>query len=189
MNPDARHQLIPRDDDTLRLIRALDGMKTKLLDAAHGWQLLDDTGHVPSTPVYADLLQHAAGAQGLSADVVRLASDFARSPHSTTRAGRAVLAHLARAATMSSNAAPHFAETAETALSPRPAGATDRHYRDNRMVIDHATARAYLRRASESLRDAATELNNHLDLHRFFPALSPQQSPAPPPPGPSTRHR
>ncbi|TXL84196.1 hypothetical protein [Streptomyces sp. IB2014 016-6] len=187
MNPDVRRQLIPRGD-VLRLVGVLDGMKAKLLDAAERWQLLDDTGHVPAAPAYADLLQHAADAQSLSADVVRLTADFARSPHSTTRAGRAVLAHLARAATMSSNAAPHFAETAETALSPRPAEATDRHYRDNRMVIDHATARAYLRRASESLRDAATELNDHLELHRFFPEPSRQQSPAPPP-GRSARHR
>lgn len=145
--------------------------------------------HVPAAPAHSDLLQHAADAQGLSLDVARLTADFARSPHSTTRAGRAILAHLARAATMSSNAAPHFAETAETALSlPRPAEATDRHYRDNRMVIDHATARAYLPRASESLRDAARELNDHLALHRFFPEPSRQQNPEPPP-GRSARHR
>lgn len=188
MNPDVRRQLIPRGD-VLRLVGVLDGMKAKLLDAAERWQLLDDTGHVPAAPAYADLVQHAAAAQDLSRDVVRLAADFAQRPHSTTRAGLAVLAHLATAATMSSNAAPHFAETAETALSlPRPAGATDRRYRDKRMVIDHATARAYLRRTSESLRDAATELNNHLELHRLFPEPSRQQSPAPPP-GRSARHR
>ncbi|AQU71401.1 hypothetical protein BBN63_32440 [Streptomyces niveus] len=163
-------------------------MKAKLLDAAEQWQLLDDTGRVPSTPAYADLVQHAAAAQDLSRDVVRLAADFAQSPHSTTRAGRAVLTHLATAATLSSHAAPHFAETAETALSMAATGTTDRHYQANRMVIDHATARAYLRRASESLRDAATELNDHLGLHRFFPEPSRQQIAPSPLPGPGSRH-
>ncbi|MET9556834.1 hypothetical protein [Streptomyces sp. NPDC006645] len=186
MNPDVRRELIPRGE-VLRLVGVLDGMKATLLDAAERWQLLDDTGHVPAAPVYADLLQHAADAQGFSADVVRLTADFAQSPHSTTRAGRAVLARLATAATLSSNAAPRFAETAETALS-LAGNAITSQYQANSMVIDHATARAYLRRASESLRDAATELNHHLYLHRFFPEPSRQQSPAPPP-GRSARHR
>ncbi|MEV8426447.1 hypothetical protein [Streptomyces niveus] len=186
MNPDVRRELIPRDE-VLRLIGALDGMKSKLLDAAEQWQLLDDTGRVPSTPAYADLIQHAAGAHTLAHGVVELAADFARSPHSTNRAGRAVLTHLATAATLSSHATPHFAETAETALT-QASGPTDGHCRANRMVIDHATARAYLRRASESLRDAATELNDHLGLHRFFPEPSRQQIPPSPLPGPGTRH-
>ncbi|MFD3522265.1 hypothetical protein [Streptomyces sp. NPDC058653] len=189
MNSDVQRQLIPRGE-ALRLIGVLDGMKSKLLDAAEQWQLLDDTGHVPNTPAYADLIQHAAAAQDLTRDVVRLAADFAQSPHSTTRADPAVLTHLATAATMSSHSAAHFAETAETALSlPLPAGTTNRHYRAHRMVIDHATARAYLRRTSESLGASAKEINNHLDLHQFFPAPSRRQTPAPPAPGSDTRHR
>ncbi|GAA3500750.1 hypothetical protein GCM10019016_078570 [Streptomyces prasinosporus] len=189
MKPDVQRELIPRDD-TLRLIGALDALKEKLLDASQQWELLDEHGHVPAEPSYAELLQHAADAQDLSRDVLRLAADFARSPHSTKRAGSAVLAHLATAATLSSHAAPHFTETAETALSlSRPFGPTDRTYPENRMVIDHATARAYLRRTSESLRDAAKELTAHLDFHRFFPTPSRQQSPAPAPPRPSARHR
>ncbi|MFE4613377.1 hypothetical protein ACFRK5_34320 [Streptomyces niveus] len=187
MNPDVRRELMPRDE-VLRLIGVLDGMKAMFLDAAEQWQLLDDTGHVPAAPVYADLIQHAAAAQDLSRDVVRLAADFARSPHSTTRVGRAVLAHLATAATLSSNAAPRFAETAETALSLAGNPITYR-YRANSMVLDHAAGRAYLRRASESLGDATKELNKHLDLHQFFPTPSPQQNLAPPPPGPDTRRR
>ncbi|MEV4997457.1 hypothetical protein [Streptomyces niveus] len=187
MNPDARRRLIPRGE-VLRLIGVLDGMKAKLLDAAEQWQLLDDTGQVPAAPVYADLIQHAAAAQDLSRDVVRLAADFARSPHSTARVGRAVLAHLATAATLSSNAAPRFAETAETALSLAGNPITDR-YQANSMVLDHATGRAYLRRTSESLGAAAKALNHHLDLHQFFPTPARQQNPAPPPPGPDTRRR
>ncbi|WP_367435099.1 hypothetical protein [Streptomyces celluloflavus] len=189
MNPDIQRELIPRSD-TLRLIGALDGVKAKLIDAVQQWQLLDDTGRVPASPAYAELIQHAADAQALSRDVVRMTVEFARSTHSTNRVGSAVLAHLATAATMSSHAAPYFAETAEGALSlPRSSGPADRQYLENRMVIDHATARAYLRRTSESLRDAANELHAHLDFHRFFPAQARQQSPATPPPRPTTRHR
>ncbi|MFE6031499.1 hypothetical protein [Streptomyces niveus] len=187
MNPDVRRELMPRDE-VLRLIGVLDGMKANLLDAAEQWQLLDDAGQVPAAPVYAALIQHAAAAQDLSRNVVRLAADFAQSPHSTTRVGRAVLAHLATAATLSSNAAPRFAETAETALSLAGNPITNR-YRANSMVLDHAAGRAYLRRTSESLGDAATELNEHLGLHRFFPGPSRQQSPPSLPPGPGTRHR
>ncbi|MEU1073581.1 MULTISPECIES: hypothetical protein [unclassified Streptomyces] len=136
------------------------------------------------------MLQHTVTAQGLSRDVVQLTADFARSTHSTNRAGSVVLAHLATAVTMSSQAAPHFAETAESALSlPRSSSPTDQQYRENRMVINHATARAYLRRASESLRDAAKELNTHLEFHRFFLAAAPPQTPAPPQSGPSKPRR
>ncbi|PKV84303.1 hypothetical protein [Streptomyces sp. TLI_146] len=189
MNFDVQRDLIPRNI-TLHLIDAFDVMKAKLLAAAEQSELLDETGRVPATPSYSELLQHAADAQALSRDVVQLTVDFARSTHSTNRAGSAVLAHLATAATMSSQAAPYFAETAETALAlPRSPGPTDRQYRKNRMVINHATARAYLRRTSESLRDAAKELKIHLELHQHFPAPTPQQSPAPPPPQPSARHR
>lgn len=189
MNSYAQRELIPRDA-TLHPIGALDDMKAKLLDAAQQWHLLDETGHVPATPSYADLLQHAVDAHALSRDVVRMTAEFAQAAHSTNRAGSAVLAHLATAATTSSQAAPHFAETAETALSlNRSSSPTDRHQREHRMVIDHATARAFLRRTSESLRDAVEELNAHLDFHRFFPTLSRRESPAPAPRRPSARHR
>lgn len=165
-------------------------MKDKLLDAAQQWELLDESGHVPAAPSYTALLQQAADAQDLSRDVLRLTADFAQRPHSAARAGRAVLAHLATAASMSSHAAPHFTETAESALSlPRSSNPADRHDLTNRMVIDHASARAFLRRASESLRDAANELDEHLDFHRFLSALTPRQTPALPPPRPSGRHR
>ncbi|AWN29998.1 hypothetical protein [Streptomyces sp. NEAU-S7GS2] len=189
MNPNVQRELIPRDD-TLHLIAALDSMKVKLLDAAEQWQLLDGTGHVPAAPSYAELIQHANDAQSLAHDVVQLTAEFAQTAHSTNRDGSAVLARLSTAATMSCFAAPHFAETAEIALSLRRASRpADKQHLENRMVIGHATARAYLRRTSESLRDAAKELGNHLDIHRFFPTPSQRESAAPPPPKPSTRHR
>ncbi|MEU3188429.1 hypothetical protein ABZ707_30180 [Streptomyces sp. NPDC006923] len=187
MKPDIQRELIPRDY-ALHLIGALNAMKGKLLNAAQQWELLGESGHVPAVPSYTGLLQHAADAQDLSCDVVRLAADFARSPHSTNRAGRAVLVHLATAATLSSLAAPRFADTAETDLSLSVSPIT-RQYRENSMAIDHATARAFLRRTSESLYNAIEELDAHLDFHRFFPTPSRRESPAPAPPRPSARHR
>ncbi|MFF4016628.1 hypothetical protein [Streptomyces sp. NPDC001843] len=66
----------------------------------------------------------------------------------------------------------------------------DRHYLTNRMVIDHASARAFLRHTSESLRDAAMELDDHLGFQRFLATLTRQDGPpAPPPPRPGGRHR
>jgi hypothetical protein len=189
MKTDFQRELIPRDD-TLRLIGTLNTMVAKFSDTAQQWQLLDESGHVQAEPSYAELLQHATGAHDLARDVLRLTADFAASPHSTNRAGRATLAHLATASTMSAQATAHFAETAEAALRlPRPSSATDPYYLKNRMLIDHATARAYLRRTSESLRDAAKELDDHLDLHRFLITPAHRDSPMPPPPKPSGQTR
>lgn len=177
---------MPRSD-TLRLAGALDVVKSKFNEAAQPWQLLDGTSRVPACPPYAELIQHAADAQALSREVVDLTATFARSAHSTNRAGSAVLAHLATAATLPAFTAPHFAETAPSLARSR--NPTDRQYPESRMVIDHATARAYLRRTSEALRDAVKELDIHLDLHRFFPRPSRPDSPAPLPPKPSPHRR
>ncbi|MFE9912551.1 hypothetical protein [Streptomyces clavifer] len=58
------------------------------------------------------------------------------------------------------------------------------------MVIDHASARAFLRRTSESLRDAAVELDDHLAFQRFLAPLTRQEGPPlPPPPTPGGRRR
>ncbi|MGP3756908.1 hypothetical protein [Streptomyces sp. IBSNAI001] len=188
MTPDIQRELIPRAA-AHHLIGALNAMKDKLVTAAERWQLLDENGDVPATSSYAALLQHAADAQGLSRDVLRLTADFARSPHLTTRDGSTVLRHLATAATMSSHATSHFTETAEFALA-LSADPTDRHYLKNRMVIDHASARAFLRRTSESLRDAAKGLDDHLTFQRFLAPLISQEGPPPPPPStPGGRHR
>ncbi|MYU06136.1 hypothetical protein GTY81_20100 [Streptomyces sp. SID8366] len=166
-------------------------MKDRLLTAVEQCQLLDEDGRVPAAPSYTELLQHATDAKDLSRDVLRLAAGFARSPHHATRAGRTVLKHLGTAVTMSSRAVSSFAETAEGALAlSRSANPTDRHYLANRMVIDHASARAFLRRASESLHAAATELDGHLGFQHFLAMLTRQEGPpVPPPPGPGGRHR
>ncbi|MEU9613543.1 hypothetical protein ACIBVM_03045 [[Kitasatospora] papulosa] len=190
MTPGIQRDLIP-SAEAHHLIGTLNAMKDKLLNAAEQWQLLDENGDVPATPSYPALLQHAADAQDLSRDVLRLTADFARSPHHTTRAGSTVLRHLATAATISSHAAPHFTETAQCALAlPRSANPTDRHYLTNRMVIDHASARAFLGRTSEALRDAAKELDDHLAFQRFLAPLTRQEGPPlPPPPTPDGRRR
>lgn len=190
MEPDIQRELIPRDE-ALHLIGTLTSLKSECLDYAKQWQLLDESGHVPAELSFTELFQHATDAQDLSREVLRLTADFGRSPHSANRAGRATLAHLATASTMSTRASSHFAETAETALGlPNSSSPTDRQYRKNRMVIDHATARGHLRRTSVALRDAVKELDDHLDFHRFFRAHSHRESPVPPPlPRVSPRHR
>ncbi|MYS36715.1 MULTISPECIES: hypothetical protein [unclassified Streptomyces] len=160
-----------------------------LLRAAHQWELLDGNGCVSAAPSYTELLQHAVDAHDLSRDVLRLTGDFAESPYRTTRAGSAVLVHLATASSLSVHAAPRFANTAEGALSVlRFAGPID-HHLANRMVIDHAVARSFLRRASKPLRDAAMELDGHLDFHRFLAKLTPRNSTVLPPSRPVGRHR
>ncbi|MEU9059137.1 hypothetical protein AB0D13_09735 [Streptomyces sp. NPDC048430] len=50
------------------------------------------------------------------------------------------------------------------------------------MVIDHASARAFLRRTAESLRDAAKELDDHLGFQRSLGPLTRQEGPPLPPP-------
>lgn len=190
MRPDFDRELIPRDD-ALHLIGALNVMKDKAHNAAHQWELLDEDGHVPATPSYTVLLQHATDAQDLSREVLRLTAEFARSPHHTTRDGSTVLKKLASATTASSHAPPYFAKTAEYALSLlRSTTPADRQYLSNNMVHDHATGRSYLRRTSESLRDAAKELHDHLGFQRFLAQLTRQESPpAPPAPRPGGRPR
>ncbi|MEU7719133.1 hypothetical protein [Streptomyces tibetensis] len=69
MKPDFQRALIP-SDEVLQLIGALNAMKDELLNAAQQWELLDENGHVPATPSYTALLQHATDAQDLSRDVL-----------------------------------------------------------------------------------------------------------------------
>ncbi|MFB8749172.1 hypothetical protein [Streptomyces parvulus] len=189
MPPGLQRDLIPRDA-ALHLIGALNAMKDQLHDAAQQWELLDENGHIPAAPSYTTLLQHAVAAHDLSRGVLRLAADFARTPHHITPAGSTVLKRLATATTMSSHAATHFTETAECALALSRADSTDRHHLTNRMVIDHSSARAYLRSASESLGDAAKELNEHLGFQRFLTTLTRQENvPTRPRGQPDGRHR
>ncbi|MFE0703505.1 hypothetical protein [Streptomyces sp. NPDC058872] len=190
MKPDFYRDLMP-SDAALHLVGALNTIRDKLHDASQQWKLLDETGRIPDTPSYTVLLQHAIGAQDLSREVLQLTAGFAQSPHHTTRAGSAVLKRLSIAATMSSHAVPRFTETAEEALGlPQTTALADRDSRTNRMVINHASARAYLRRASESLHHAVEELDDHLGFQRFLATLTPQEGPpAPPPPKPGGRHR
>ncbi|MFF1420065.1 hypothetical protein [Streptomyces sp. NPDC058280] len=184
MNPDIERELIPHSD-TVRMIGELQGLSSRLKHACTQLELLDAAGHVPASPDFSVLIHHAETAQALSRDVVQLTSAFAQTAHSTNRAGSTVLSHLAIAGTMSCSAAPLFAQTAETALAlPQSHGTSDRQQMEGRMVVDHATARAYLRRASESLREAVKELHGHLDFHRFFPASMRQGTATPPPPPP-----
>lgn len=190
MKTNFERNLMPRDD-ALRLIGALNALKDRAYNAAQQWELLNENGHVPEAPSFAALLQHATDAQELSRDVLRLTAEFVRSPHHTTHVGSAVLKDLAWAATASSHAVPYFAETAETALARlRVTNRSDRQYITNSMVHDHATGRAHLRRTSDSLRNAAKQLDDHLGFLRFQAQLTPKEGPpAPPQPSPGGRPR
>ncbi|WP_327657183.1 hypothetical protein [Streptomyces sp. NBC_00483] len=192
MTPDIQREPIPRDESH-SLVNALTALKSQLLDTAQTCQLLDRSAQLQGgAPAYSDLLQHAADAQHLAHGVIQLTADFTGSPHSTTHAGPTVLTHLATATSMSSLAAAHFAESAEHALSlPRPSNPAVRRYLETRMLVDHSSARAFLRRASESLRDAAKELEDPLNVHRNRPFPKPawRQSPEPPQPAPNPSRR
>src|SRR5689334_20798391 len=135
-------------------------MKDTFADKIEQWQLLDSSGRMPAALNFTELFQHVTGAQELSRDVLRLMAGFAASPHIANSAGRDTLAHLSTASTLSVHAAPHFAQTAHAVLALRKlTNPTDQHYLKNDMVIEHATARNYLLRTSQSLRDAAQALH------------------------------
>ncbi|MCC9705998.1 hypothetical protein E4N62_12465 [Streptomyces sp. MNU76] len=128
MKPDIQRELIPRAT-TLHLIDALNAVRGRLSGAFEQWELLDDTGHVPASPSYTALLQYVTDAQALSRDVVQLTADFARTTSSTNRASSAVLAHLASAVTLSSQARTALRrDRADRALTA-PAGRRERQLR------------------------------------------------------------
>ncbi|MFD4575803.1 hypothetical protein ACFWNK_12440 [Streptomyces sp. NPDC058417] len=187
MPPGLQRDLIPRNA-ALHPIDALNALKDQLRDAAQQWELLDENGHLPTAPPYTTLLQHAVASQDLSCGVLRLTADFARSPYHPTPAGSAVLKHLAVAATLSSHAVPRFTETAESALLLPRIDSRDRHRLRESMVMDHGTARAYLRSASGSLGDAAKELHEHLGFQHFTTLTRHKEVPTRPPRKPDGRH-
>ncbi|MET9564756.1 hypothetical protein [Streptomyces tauricus] len=189
MHPSYHRDLIPRED-VLRLIDEFSAMKETFASKIEQWQLLDISGRVPAALSFTELFQHVTGAQELSRDVLKVTADFAARLHIANPAGRDTLAHLSTASFLSAHAVSHFAQTAHAVLTlrrlPDP---TDQHYLKNEMVIDHATARNYLLRTSQSLRDAAQTLHEHLQLHRFFSAPALSDRPVPPPPGPKGHSR
>ncbi|MGW4441943.1 hypothetical protein [Streptomyces sp. NPDC004682] len=188
MDRDLQRLQTPRDA-TRHLINALRTLQVTVDDAERQWSVLDADGHVQTDPSFTELLQHAADAQDLSREILRLTADFAQSPHGTNAAS-STLVTLAIATTASSQAAGWFAEAAECALSlSRATDATSRRYLSDCMLTHHGAARSSLRLTSRCARDAAKELDKHLGVRRSPTTRTLGESPVPPPPRPNGPHR
>lgn len=151
----------------------LQQLSLELRSASEHLELLDGTGHVPDPPAVHTLLQHTVTTQRLSACTALLADEFAA--HIGTRPSEYLsraLMELVTAATHTCTAASLFAETAHTATSPQPTpGMPDAESRNWRTVLDHATGRRELRRASEAVHAAGRHLKKHRDVERFVAGL------------------
>lgn len=164
--PPVTKQEAEQPDDASRLLNALTVQRSQLLEAASHHLLLGDNGDTPPRASLGGLLEPAAHAQALAHDIAHLTADFAESSRSTSRSGRIVLTRLATATTMSFQAAAHFAESAEGSLSlSRSSSPAVRRYAEDRLLVDHSSARAFLRRAAETCSEAAEELNGRLGAH------------------------
>ncbi|WP_330324661.1 hypothetical protein [Streptomyces pseudovenezuelae] len=151
-------------------------------------ELLDANGQVPSPLPVRELLRHTATAQTLAADATLLASDLASriGADPSKEQAKALTSVLATAA-QTSTAAYLFAQIAETAVSSAPQpGTRAAESRNWRTLIDHATGRRELRRASESLEAAGKHLSDHHAIQRFLADMRPPPRPPSLPPSPTT---
>ncbi|MFD8636731.1 hypothetical protein [Streptomyces sp. NPDC059533] len=180
MDPTPPHALTPHAQ-FLHLVGMLNALEVKFADTSQRWEPRE-VGRLLETP-FAELLQQASGTQELSREVLQLTAELAATPHGTATQGRGALEHLATASTMSSYAATHFAEAAESALGlPATSTPQDRRDAENRIISHHSTARAYLRLTSRCLRDAITDLDPRLDAHGYtHTPVPPAVTPAPGP--------
>ncbi|WP_406401920.1 hypothetical protein [Streptomyces uncialis] len=98
-----------------------------------------------------------------------------------------IRARLANVAEHTLRAVDLFTRTAETSASPTPApGSAGAQRREGRMVVDHASARAELRRAAEATGETITLLKEHAELRRLLASMlrRPTTTPLPPQPRP-----
>ncbi|MFD9715805.1 hypothetical protein [Streptomyces sp. NPDC059076] len=161
----------------------LESLTAALHDAFTRLELLDDAGRVPSTPLFDQLMRHADAAKELSRTAMHLAavvgipnpgSVVDRESDSKVRAQLAVVTeHTLRAVDL-------FTRTAE-------ASASGPQRREGQMVVDHASARAELRRAAEATGEALTLLREHAELQRFLASMLRRPTITPPPPQPRPR--
>ncbi|MFF9785087.1 hypothetical protein [Streptomyces nigrescens] len=165
----------------------MERLSVELRDACHRLELLDSTGQIPSPVPLVELLKHAATAQSLSAGTTLLAAEFAThfgtSP--STKHLSDALSQLVTAVTQTCTASSLFAQTAHASASSAPDPGTSHADRRNwQMVIDHATGRRELRRASEAVGAAERHLQTHREMQRF---LTEMRTPAAALPGPTSR--
>lgn len=179
---------------TEQMTEQLRTLATGLYDAFARFELLDETGRVPSAPLFGRLTQHSEAAQVLSRTAVHLAAVVGiPDPDSVVdrETDSKVRAQLAAVASHTRCAVDLFTRTAETAASPTPApGSSGAQRREGRMVVDHASARAQLRQAAEATGEAITLLKKHAELRRLLasmlrrptatPATTPVSQPQPP---------
>ncbi|MDX2881160.1 hypothetical protein [Streptomyces ipomoeae] len=151
----------------------LQQLSLELRSASEHLELLDSTGHIPDPLPVHTLLQHTLTAQHLATRTTLLADEFAT--HIGTRPSAYLsraLMELVTAVTHTCAAASLFAQTAHTATSPQPTpGTPDAQSRNGRTVLDHATGRRELRRASEAVHAAGRHLKTHRDVQHFLAGL------------------
>ncbi|MGC0342731.1 hypothetical protein [Streptomyces sp. SLBN-8D4] len=142
----------------------------ELRSATSTLELLDADGQVPSPLPIRKLLRHTVMAQTLATATTRLASDLASSIGAEPSKEQAkALAGMVAAVAQTSTAAHLFARIAETPASPAPQpGTTHAERRNRRTLIDHATGRRELRRASESVQAVGQHLSDHHAYQRFL---------------------
>lgn len=178
MDPSLPQALAPHLH-VLHLVTALSALEVKFADTEQRWQLLDDSGALPEVS-FAELFQQATGTQASSREVFHLTAELAAIPHGRSGSDRGALDHLVTASTMSSYAATHFAEAAESALHlPNTVTPAHRLHAEELIVGNHSVARSYLRLTSRCLRDAITELDRHLNARSRRPAPSNRVSTVP----------
>ncbi|MDH6439369.1 hypothetical protein M2158_007910 [Streptomyces sp. SAI-144] len=158
------------DTSTHRIADRLHQLFLELRSATSTLELLDADGQVPSPLPVRKLLRHTVTAQTLATNTTRLADDLASTigAEPSTEQAKA-LAGMVAAVAQTSTAAHLFARIAETAASPAPQpGTTHAESHNGRALIDHATGRRDLRRASESVQTAGQHLDDHHAHQRFL---------------------
>ncbi|GGP40907.1 hypothetical protein [Streptomyces abikoensis] len=99
-------------------LERLQQLSTRLKAACDHLELLDATGHVPSTVPVGTMLQHTVTAQSLSRDTTLLATEFTTRFTSPSDHLSKAHAQLLTAVADTCNATTLFAQTARTAATP-----------------------------------------------------------------------
>ncbi|MEU3553363.1 hypothetical protein [Streptomyces fragilis] len=156
--------MTPSTPDQLR------DLARRLRESMQEFTLLDDTGHIPDPPPHSDLLHHLSATHQHLLDSLALAraettaGDLDRPPG--TRERLALAASHALAASFLFGHALHKILT-HPHLKPHEAAVT----------LDHASARAELRRCAETLEGTAALLEEHESLREFIASMRPPGRP------------
>lgn len=167
-------------------LERLQQLSTHLKAACDHPELLDATGHVPSTVQVGTMLQHTVTAQSLSRDTTLLATEFtARFANPSDQLSKAH-SQLLTAVADTCNATMLFAQAAHTAATPPPSrGTPDADRWQWQLVFDHAHARGALRRASEAVNSAGGHVKAHRRMERLLAEMRGRA--AAPSPSPTAR--